>query len=82
MLSLDIILVDYATFSRLIRLYSLRPRSWHRVQGRLVCMIDLTYMDSQLVTVDKFALAIDAIPESMARLGQRIEEQQAPHDQV
>ena len=39
-------------------------------------------MDSQLVTVDQFASAIAAIQESIARLGQRIEGQQAPHDQV
>ena len=48
----------------------------------MVRTIGQTYMDSQLATIDQFTSMIVSIQESMARLGQRIEEQQAPHDQV
>ena len=45
-LSSEGILVDSATFSRLIKLYSLRLRSWDRVQDRFVGTIDQIDMDS------------------------------------
>ena len=34
-------------------------------------------MDSQIVTVDQFAAAMDSIQEALASLGQRIDGQQA-----
>ena len=46
MLNLGSIFVSFATFSGLIRLYSLRPPSWIRVRGRLVPMADHMVMDS------------------------------------
>ena len=61
MLCSNSILVDYATFSRLIWFYSLRLLSWDRVQGRLVSMIDQIDIDSQLVTIDPFDSTIVTI---------------------
>ena len=39
-------------------------------------------MASQLVKIDQFVSMIATIQESMARLRQRIEEHQSPHNQV
>ena len=48
----------------------------------MVRTLDQTDMNSQLITIDQFALVIYAIQESVARLGLKIEKQQVPRDQV
>ena len=39
-------------------------------------------MDSQLVIVEQFALAISSIQQAITRVSQRIDGQHAPHDQL
>ena len=64
---------------------SLDSPSWTRVRGRLTRVsdqpdqrVDQRDMDSQVVTVDQFAVAMASIQEAIAGLGQRIDGQQAP----
>ena len=62
---------------------SLDSPSWIRVGGRLTRVLDQSNqrsykrdMDSQVVTVDQFAVAMASIQEAIANLGQRIDGQQ------
>ena len=64
---------------------SLDSPSWTRVRGRLTRVsdqpdqgVDQRDMDSQVVIVDQFAVAMASIQEAIAGLGQRIDGQQAP----
>ena len=62
---------------------SLDSPSWIKVGGRLTRASDQSDqrsdkrdMDSQVVTVDQFAVAMASIQEAIANLGQRIDGQQ------
>ena len=54
--------------------------SWIRVGGRLIRVsnqLDQTYMDSHVVTVDKFPTAMASIQEVITSFGQMMDVQQA-----
>ncbi|RVW61034.1 hypothetical protein CK203_045825 [Vitis vinifera] len=61
---------------RSIDTFNLGLTSWVRVRGRLIRVsdqLDQIYMDSQVVIVYQFAIAMASIQEAIASLGQRMD---------
>ncbi|KAL6314482.1 hypothetical protein AAG906_025967 [Vitis piasezkii] len=64
--------------SRSIDKFDLGSSSWIRVGGRLIRVsnqLDQTYMDSHVVTVDQFPIAMASIQEVITSFGQMMDGQ-------